>query len=81
MPKMLKDRIEELEQKHRVIAENLIDAIWVLDAGTLKYEYITPSIEKISGYSPDEYMNLTIEDRLTPESLEIVKAILAEEGK
>ena len=47
MSKRLKDKIEKLEQKHRVIADNLLDAIWIVDAETLKFEYITPSIEKI----------------------------------
>ncbi len=79
MSPKLKKKIEELEQKHRVIADNLIDAIWTLDVETLKFEYITPSIEKISGYTADEYMNFTIQERLTPESFENVAAILAEE--
>ena len=79
MSKKLKNKIEELEQKHRVIADNLLDAIWVLDAETLKFEFMTPSIERVSGYAADEYMNLTIQDRLTPKSFERVAAILAEE--
>ena len=79
MSKKLKEKIEELEEKHRLVAENLIDAIWVLDVETLKFEHITRSIEKISGYTVDEYMNFTIQERLTPESFEKVAAILAEE--
>jgi PAS domain-containing protein len=50
MSKRLKDKIEQLEEKHRVIADNLIDAIWTLDVETQKFDYITPSIERISGY-------------------------------
>ena len=79
MSKKLKNKIEELEEKHRVIADNLIDAIWTLDVETLKFEYITPSIERISGYTADEYMNFTIQERLTPESFQKVAEILAEE--
>jgi PAS domain S-box-containing protein len=79
MSKKLKNKIEALEEKHRVIADNLIDAIWTLDVETLKFDYITPSIERISGYTADEYMNFTIQERLTPESFEKVAAILAEE--
>lgn len=79
MSERLKEKIELLEKKHRVIAENLIDAIWSLDVETLKFDYITPSIEKTSGYTADEYMNFTIQDRLTPESFQKVAAILAEE--
>jgi hypothetical protein len=38
MSKRLKDKIEELEQKHRVIADNLLDAIWIINAETLKFD-------------------------------------------
>lgn len=79
MSKRLKDRIEELEKKYRVIADNLIDAIFSLDVETLKFDYITPSIERISGYTADEYMNFTLQERLTPESFKNVASILAEE--
>jgi len=44
----LKRAIVDLEQKHRLIADSLLDAIWVVDADTLKFEYITDSIENIS---------------------------------
>ena len=77
----LRERIIDLENKYRIVADNLIDAIWIVDAQTLKYEYITPSIEKISGYTADEIMNMTAKDRLTPESLKEVASVLAEERK
>lgn len=75
----LKDRIKELEQKHHLITDNLMDSIWVIDAETLKYEYITPSAERISGYTVDEYMNSTLEEMLTPESYNKALKILAKE--
>lgn len=79
MSEKLKRKIEELEKKHRLLADNLLDAIWVIDVETLQYDYITPSIEKISGYSVDEYMNFTIIDRMTPESFQKVETVLTEE--
>ena len=79
MSEKLKTKIEKLEEKHRVVADNLLDAIWVVDIETLKFDYITPSIERISGYKEDEYKNLTLKDRLTPESYQEVEAILTEE--
>lgn len=69
----LKEKIEELEEKHNFIANNLIDAIFVVDIDTLKFEYITPSIKKISGYSPNEYLKSTIEKRLGTELFQKLK--------
>jgi PAS domain S-box-containing protein len=78
MSEKLRERVEELEQKHRLLADNLLDALWVVDAKTHRFEYITPSIERISGYTADEYMSMTIEDMLSPESLTNALNMLAE---
>jgi PAS domain S-box-containing protein len=79
MNEKLKEKIEELEGKHRLVADNLLDAIWVIDIETLKYDFITPSIEKLSGYTADEFKNFAIKDRLTAESFRKVETILAKE--
>lgn len=79
MSKKLKEKIEKLEKKHRVVADNLLDAIWVINVETLTYDFITPSIEKISGYTPDEFKKFSLIDRLAPESFQKVEAILAKE--
>ena len=75
----LKEKIKELEQKHRLIADNLMDAIWVVDAQTLKYEYITASVERISGYTAEEYINSNLNELLSPESYTLVLKALKEE--
>ena len=79
MPNSLKNKIIDIEKRHRLIADNLLDAIWIVDAETLKFEYITASIDKISGYSADEYKALRITDRLTPDSFSKITTLLAEE--
>jgi PAS domain S-box-containing protein len=81
MSKGLTVNIKNLEKKYRIVTDNLLDAIWVVDAETLKFEYITPSIEKISGYTAEEYRQFTIKDRLTPDSLQKALGVLAEGRK
>ncbi|HEY3426278.1 MAG TPA: PAS domain S-box protein, partial [Negativicutes bacterium] len=46
--------IEESERKYRLIAENTDDVIWLLDT-EMNIRYISPSIEKLLGYSPEEF--------------------------
>lgn len=77
--KKIREQVREMEKEHRLVAENLIDAIWTMDVDTLRFEYITQSIERISGYRADEYVNRHVEDRLTPESFHEISAVLAEE--
>lgn len=50
-------RLEELEEKYRIISENTYDMErWVLPDKTLAY--ISPSCERITGYSREEFMEI-----------------------
>lgn len=81
MAKKLREKIKDLEERYRYLSDNLLDSIWVMDADRLKFEYITPSTERISGYTIEEHLNLTLKDRLTPESFHKIEKILAEERR
>lgn len=81
MTKSLKTKVEKLEKRYRYIADNLLDAIWVVDAQTLKFEFITPSIERISGFSAEDFQGLGIGEQVTPESFEKIINILKCEKK
>ncbi|MCA1989117.1 MAG: PAS domain S-box protein, partial [Desulfarculus sp.] len=75
----IKSRVDELEQRYKLIAENLVDAIWVLDLETMRYDFITPSVTRLSGYTPEEYEQFRVLDRLRPDSAAVLLAALAEE--
>ena len=63
-------RLQESEQRYRLLAENVTDVIWILDVETLKMKYVSPSVEKAQGYTPDEMASLSIDQYLTPESFQ-----------
>ena len=70
--------LQNSEMSYRLLAENMTDVIWKLDLD-LNYTYISPSFERISGYSTEEIKGLSLERILTPDSLKIVREALAEE--
>jgi hypothetical protein len=45
VPQSIKDKVKALEKTNRLITDSLIDAVWVVDAETLRYEHITPSFK------------------------------------
>jgi PAS domain S-box-containing protein len=47
---------KESEEKYRMLTESMKDVVWILDADTLKYTYISPSVQKLRGYTPEEIM-------------------------
>lgn len=66
------------EEKYRMITENSSDVIWVMNLKTHHFDYLSPSVEQLWGYSEEEALKLTIEDVMTPASLEIVTKQIAQ---
>ena len=71
----LTDRIEAgqalqaSESRYRLIAENTADVIWIMDLASGRFSYVSPSVERLRGYTPQEVLGQTMADALTPESL------------
>jgi PAS domain-containing protein len=66
--KLTEDRLRESEQKCRLLAENVCDTIWMMDLNQQRLTYLSPSVKKMTGYSPEEAMKLSLKEILTPES-------------
>jgi|GEM_PF-143923 len=71
--------LRESERKYRLLAENLQDVIWVLDTN-LKYVYVSPSVMQLRGYTPEEAMQQTLDQILTPESYRKAMDAFAQES-
>ena len=76
--KKAEEDLRKSEEKYRFITENASDVIWVLNLTQNKYTYISPSIKSLRGLTVEEAMTEKMEDSLTPESLKIVRGILAD---
>ena len=74
MAQSIKDKVAELESHNSLLTNNLVDAVWVINAGDLKYEYVTPSIYRISGYTAEELIGKPITHRIVEKSQ--VKALV-----
>ncbi|MEQ9438973.1 MAG: PAS domain S-box protein [Cyclobacteriaceae bacterium] len=70
--------LQESEAKYRLLTESALDIITLLDLER-KVQYISPSIEKITGFTPDEWMQLNREGKdIHPEDLLEIKRHLVE---
>jgi PAS domain S-box-containing protein len=72
------EALKKSEQSYRLLAETVTDVIWKMDMN-LKYTYLSPSFERISGYSTEEGKGMSLEKIMTPESLKVIKQVFAEE--
>ena len=73
-----KESLSVREKKYRILADNMKDFVWTTDMN-LQSTYLSPSIEKVFGYSIDELMKMPIDKLMTAESFNIAMAIFAEE--
>lgn len=71
--------LQESEQNYRLLTDNIIDNIWILNLKTLTFDYISPSVEQIRGYTSEEALALNLEETLTTNSYLKLKQIIKEE--
>ena len=60
--------LRQSEQKYRLLAENIQDVIWMMDMN-FTFTYVSPSIERLQGWAPNDYVKLRLEELLAPASL------------
>ncbi len=66
------------ESKYRSIAENMSDVIWQMDMG-FNTTYVSPSVQKLLGETPEEHMKRKMEEKFPQETLRKIRLLLQEE--
>jgi PAS domain S-box-containing protein len=61
------------EEQQRLLAEHANDVIWTMSLDGL-ITYVSPSVERMRGFTPEEAMNQPLDEILTPESMAVSMA-------
>jgi two-component system sensor histidine kinase UhpB len=75
--KKAKEVLQESEERFRFLTESMADMVWTTDLD-FHLTYVSPSIEKILGFTPEERMQQSLEERVTPESLKGFQRVMEE---
>ncbi len=66
--KLLENRLRDSEETHRLLADNATDVIWTMDLSG-KFTYISPSVEKLRGFTVEEVKSQSKEELVCKESV------------
>jgi PAS domain S-box-containing protein len=64
------EELRKGEKLYRLLAENMKDVVWTLDPATMRFTYVSPSVESLRGYTPEEVLARPVYDALMPEARE-----------
>jgi diguanylate cyclase (GGDEF)-like protein/PAS domain S-box-containing protein len=78
--KQVAEKLRTSEAKYRFLTERMNDIIWTLDMN-LRTTYVSPSVENILGFTPEERVSQNVIDQITPSSLERVQKQLHDESE
>jgi len=65
--KQAEEALRQSEAKFRFLTEKMNDVIWTADMD-FRVTYVSPSIEKALGFTPEERLNQQVAETMTPES-------------
>ncbi len=76
--KKTENALKESELKYRFLTEQMNDIVWTLNL-ELQTTYVSPSIKKVLGFTPEERMKQKVQEQLTPQSMFKVQEFLKNE--
>ncbi|MFH1116158.1 MAG: PAS domain S-box protein [Pseudomonadota bacterium] len=72
------EALKKSEANFRFLVENMHDILWTVDL-EMNTTYVSPSVTKILGFTPEERMRQKASDQLAPASFESAMSILKDE--
>lgn len=76
--KKAENLIKESEEKYRLLADHMKDQVWVMDLN-MNITYVSPSVERVIGYTFDEIKKMDWSNLITEESLRRVTDFISRE--
>ena len=64
------------EEKYRLLADNSIECIWQMNPD-LRFTYVNPSVFRMVGFTPDEWIGSSLSEHCSPESLEFILGLMS----
>lgn len=74
--KAVEAKLKQSEQQYRLLAENVGDVLTLFDKD-LRDVFVSPSVKRLLGYEPEEFLRLPQKRFLTPDSVALMRASIS----
>ena len=71
--------LKKSEERYRLLADNSSDFVWVADLETRLLTYVSPSVEQLLGFTPQEALSRPFDERMNPDSMKLIWQALEDE--
>lgn len=71
--KQTEEQLRCSENKYRLLTESMQDVVWIMDTETMYFTYVSPSVKRLRGYTPEEIISQSIDAAVTPGDRENLK--------
>lgn len=72
------EALRESERRYSLLTESIMDVIWIMDMN-FQITYMSPSVERMRGYTVQEIMSQRLDEMFAPESLQKALGLIQEE--
>lgn len=66
-------------EEYKVLVENLKDILWIMDIATLTFDYVSPAVREVRGFTMKETLQQKLAEALTPASYKVALTALKQE--
>jgi PAS domain S-box-containing protein len=64
---------KDKDELYRLITENVGDVIWIMDIVQGRFSYVSPSVTRLRGYTPEEVYGQSVAEVLTQDSYQFIQ--------
>ncbi|MDP3265966.1 MAG: diguanylate cyclase [Sulfuricurvum sp.] len=77
MAERIEDSAKDAKQQYQWLADNMSDVIWIMELNG-HFSYISPSVERLRGFTPKEVMNQSLDKVICQGSMDEVQKSMAD---
>jgi len=71
-------KIRESEERYRLVTDNVADIIWVWEEESTSLKFCNSAIERVTGFTVAEFLEMTIEEMMTEEDFKAIARAFSE---